>query len=63
MKRLLLALVALALFGAGHYFGRQSTRDQAVWAVAVANAKADTYALASIETARQCKAPGTWFKK
>jgi hypothetical protein len=63
MRLLLLAICGLAIFGAGHYFGRQSTREQAVWAVTVANAKADTYGLAAIETAKQCRATNTWFKK
>lgn len=63
MRSVALLLLALAIFGAGHYFGRQGERDKAVWAVTVANAKSDAYLLAATETVKNCPPPnGGWFK-
>lgn len=62
-RKLTLLLAAAAIFGAGHYFGRQGERDKATWAVTVANAKSDAYLLAATATAKNCPQPsGGWFK-
>lgn len=62
-RKLAILLAAVAIFMAGHYLGRQGERDRAVWAVTVANAKADAYALAAIATAGACQAEVRPFKQ
>ena len=64
MKRaLLLALLAVAMFGAGHFSGRQGERDKAVWAVTMAQAEAAEYKLAAVEIAKECAPKRGWFKR
>jgi len=63
VRRLLLALVVVAAFGAGHYFGRQGERDKAVWAVTMAQSEAAQYKLATVEIARECQPRRTWFRQ
>lgn len=64
MKRaLLLVLLSVAMFGAGHLAGRQGERDKAVWAVTMAQAEAAEYKLAAVEIGKECAPKRGWFKR
>lgn len=63
MTRKLALLLALLAFGGGLVAGVYVRQNELQTAVIVANAKADAYALSAVETAKNCKAPGSWFKR
>lgn len=63
MTRKLALLLALLAFGGGLVTGIYVRQNALQTAVIVANAKADAYMLAAVETAKNCKAPGSWFKR
>lgn len=62
MKRRL-ALALVVAFGGGLVAGIYVRQNALQTAVIVANAKADAYMLAAVETAKACPPPrGGWFK-
>lgn len=62
MKRRL-ALALVVAFGGGLVAGIYVRQSALQTAVIVANAKADAYMLAAVETAKACPPPrGGWFK-
>ena len=63
MTRKLALLLALLAFGCGLVAGIYVRQHALQTAVIVANAKADAYMLAAVETAKACPPPrGGWFK-
>lgn len=63
MNRKLALLLALLAFGAGLIAGVYVRQNALQTAVIVANAKADAYMLAAVETAKACPPPREgWFK-
>lgn len=60
MKR---ALLAALIFVLGLAAGVVWQRQNALWAVLMANAKADQYALATVEIVKDCQPRRGWFKR
>lgn len=60
MKR---ALLAAMIFGLGLAAGAMWQRQNALWAVTMAQAEAAEYKLAAVEIGKECGPKRGWFKR